>query len=66
MVIQFNYEETGYTIVDGVMIAHADPKVRDKIVAAARIRGELINVGELSDKEYHQFVKAYNFKQNSK
>lgn len=62
MVIQFKYRDTGYTIIDGVMIAHSDHKVRDKIVSSARTRGELINVGELSDKEYYQFVKAYHFK----
>ncbi|QIW51426.1 hypothetical protein [Pseudolactococcus raffinolactis] len=61
MVIQFKYKDTGYTIIDGVMIAHSDHKVLDKIVATARTRGELINVGELSDEEYKQFVDAYKF-----
>ena len=66
MVIQFKHKDTAYTIVDGVMIAHSDPKVRNKIVADARTRGELTNVGELSDVEFQQFVDAYKFGKSDK
>ncbi|MGX7048190.1 hypothetical protein RU86_GL001515 [Lactococcus piscium] len=61
MTIIFNYKGTGYSAIDGVMIAFSDPKAWGAITGIATKNGTAVELGTLTDSQYKLFVKAYKF-----
>jgi N-acetylmuramoyl-L-alanine amidase CwlA len=61
MVIAFNYNGTGYSIVDGVMVAFSEPKYWGAVNQLGSKNGVFADLGKLTKAQYDQFVKAYKF-----
>lgn len=61
MVISFNYKGTGYSAVDGTMIAFTEPKYWAMVTNSANKRGTHVDLGNVTEAQYNQLVKAYKF-----
>ena len=61
MTIVFSYKGVGYSAIDGTMIAFTENKYWDKVNSIASKNGTLSDLGEISEAQYNQFVKAYKF-----
>lgn len=61
MTIVFSYKGVGYSAIDGTMIAFTENKYWDKVNSTASKNGTLSDLGEISEAQYNQFVKAYKF-----
>lgn len=61
MTLSFVYKGTGYSAVDGTMIAFSDGQVWEWIKQGARKNDTHVELGTLSDSQYKLFTKAYNF-----
>ena len=61
MVISFNFKGTGYSAIDGIMVAFTDPKYWGAVINNAKSRGVHVELGAISTAQFDQFVKAYKF-----
>ena len=61
MTIAFDYKGTGYSAVDGVMIAFTEPKYGGAVNDVAKKNGTFVSLGTVSKAQYDQLVKAYKF-----
>ena len=61
MIFSFSYKGTGYSIADGVMIAFTEPKYWAAVNDIGNKIGVYADLGNISDAQYAQFVKAYKF-----
>lgn len=61
MVIVFSYNGTGYSSVDGTMIAFTETKYWGTVNNVARANGTQVDLGAISKAQFDQFVKAYKF-----
>ena len=61
MVISFNFKGTGYSAIDGIMVAFTDPKYWGAVINNAKSRGVHVELGAISKAQFDQFVKAYKF-----
>ena len=61
MTIAFDYKGTGYSAVDGVMIAFTEPKYWGAVNDVAKKNGTFVSLGTVSKAQYDQLVKAYKF-----
>ena len=61
MVISFNFKGTGYSAVDGTMIAFTESKYWAMVTNSANKRGTHVDLGNVTEAQFNQLVKAYKF-----